>query len=134
MERVKFVVENGFRGAFVVEEDPEAAAVSKDSHGAWIYKISATGQLSTQTVEPFRVWHQTSAAYSDGAEVEFSAIGPIEPYEDNAIKVRSLFADSKGRHYFLVGTEKELASAVKDRANLMLGGIEKTPPSKAPSQ
>ena len=135
MERVMFVVEKGFRGMFVVQQDPHAARAPKDNQGAWVYKIGATGELKTQTVQPLLSWHKTSATYSDGTELEFAAVGPIEPYKDNIVKVRSLFADSKGRHYFLVGTEEELARAVKNRANLRLGGVEgQTASPKVPSQ
>jgi hypothetical protein len=123
VELIKFVIPKGFRGAFVVEEDPDAGPAPKDSDGAWVYSIGADGRLRARTVAPFRSWHETIAAYSDGTKIEFSSIGPIEPYKDATVKLRTLFADSDGRHYFLVGTEEELADAAKNRAGLEMGGV-----------
>lgn len=123
---VIFIVENDFRGVFVVEKDSRADPVPRDKDGAWIYKIPETGRLKTSVIDPFRDWHDTKATYADGTTLGFAPVGPIPPYRDRSTKVRPISADSKGRFLFLVGTEEELARAMRNLGNLRLGGIDKS--------
>ena len=87
IQHIRFIIETGFRGVFVVREG-RGASVPQDMSGTWIYKIPATGSLQTDTIKPFRELHDTQAIYTDGTPLGFAAIGPIKPFKDQLIKVR----------------------------------------------
>ena len=129
MERVHFILEDGFRGIFVVEEDIGATPAPRNSDGTWIYKMNAGARIRTQSLEPLRQWHETGASYADGVEIPFSAIPPSAPPLDSTTKLRPLFATAT-RHYYLVGTEKEFLAATRDAVNITYGHAPPAPKTK----
>ena len=105
METVSFVIPDGFRGAFVLEEDASAPPAPLSRTGGPIYTVPETGTLRVRSAAPLRDWHSATAAFGGGEPLAVEHIGPIAPYHDYTVKLRSLFSDSQGRIFFLVGTK-----------------------------
>jgi hypothetical protein len=96
---VIFVVPHGFRGVFVIEENPAAGVPPLVQGNVTTYTIPRSGKLLTTTIDPLTEWHSVEARYDDGTAL---------PNEGNADRValRGLWSVDR-RVYTLVGTAKE---------------------------
>jgi hypothetical protein len=112
---VLFVVPAGFRGVFVIEEDPAGGVPPVIEGTSTIYKIPASGKLLTTTIGPLEEWHTPEGRYDNGATL------PVEGDPDR-IAIRSLWSVDR-RVYSLVGTAQEAHEkwALPNRAGLKPG-------------
>lgn len=98
---VHYSIPDGYRGLFVITPDPNAPAIPLKK-GVYQVSIPANGHLKVKSVEPFLLWHSTTAAFPGGKLLPVDEIIPADE-----IKLHTLSTDSDHRHWYLVGTDRE---------------------------
>jgi hypothetical protein len=116
---VKFVLPAGFRGLFKLVTDPNAPP--RDDAAA--YEIPPTGVLAIRDTRPLEQWHNTNAVFDDHTPLPVASAAPSQPYDEIAIDLHHVTADSEGNIWFLVGTEAELDRVLKERSRLNVGPV-----------
>jgi hypothetical protein len=104
---IRWILPDGFRGAFVVLRDQNAAPpVSNDC----VYSITvpATRVVRLPSLRIFNYWHSESAQYRDGSQIPFDYDGMLSP--DSVVLRAREFGASGGKREcekYFVGTADE---------------------------
>jgi hypothetical protein len=67
--RLKLVLPNGYRGAFIIYTEQADGVAMSVENGAWTCKIPESGVLKVKGKEPFYRWHALEVAFEDGTAV-----------------------------------------------------------------
>jgi hypothetical protein len=109
--RVVFIIPDGFRGGFVIFEDPNADDVPTKRGSAFVY-VPESGELRVRSAEFFRYPSEWIAEFSSGKPLPKSGYLRNEPLEGpNSTGLwggeYSSSLDHGWRYDFFVGTQRE---------------------------
>jgi hypothetical protein len=108
---VQFSVPDGFHGVFKVSVDRQHGMRPAQSNGVWVVVVPTNAHLRIADDRYFTRWHSETASFYSGKPIIDDGTST------NSIALRSLFADSDGNYWWLVGTTRE-----QDIANLCSQG------------
>jgi len=106
---VHITLPDDYRGVFKITPDPEQGVphAFRDDH--FQFKIPEDGILKVQNIEPFERFHQRQVTYESGKSLPngFLSLPP------RTIAWYSLWSDTTGTIWFLIGTKEEYEAAQK---------------------
>ena len=105
-EKVEFIIPDGFHGIFQLSPDSNAPPIPF-TNGCFIVEIPKSGKLLVKDTAPFKEWHKPSARYRSGKPIKIG----ITANDGNEIFCFSLFSDSDGNQFALIGTSDEYRMA-----------------------
>jgi hypothetical protein len=119
---VHFVLPLGYRGAFKLVVDSKGTNAELVG-GRLTYLIPPSGTLLVRSDDPFLVWHEVSASFSDGSSLPLTN---ISAGGTNVLRFASLRSVNNSAYWFFVGTENEIQNALKS-AELHVGNVHSAP-------
>lgn len=106
MNRVAFLVDEGFSGLIVVREDVKGTDKTHiEDRGVIVLDARGKGELSLQSTDFFQTWHSLEARYPSGTNI----YGVTQP--GVASVIRLLFVTSSGEIFVYIGPESGVEEA-----------------------
>jgi hypothetical protein len=102
VNRVRFIVPDGFHGIFVIVEDAVHGDVPKRNANTVTYRIPKSGVLYSRDVQPLKSWHASSASFYSGDNITDDRLA-----DENRYYYFPLDADSDGKIKSLIGTRRD---------------------------
>lgn len=115
-KRVHFIIPQGFRGAFLLQIDPQNGKSWGKSNDEWIVTVPSERLVKLGTGKPFLKWHATVASFENGNNLPYAGNSTAPP---NQLQLCHLYTDYNTNHWFYVGTADECRAIILNHsANL----------------
>jgi hypothetical protein len=129
---VKFVVPEGFRGAFRITAKAEAPVTvpSVKPHEINVVEIPAGGLVRMKDTSALILAHHIQCVTAGGKNIPYSKPEAMPKH----IAIFPLYTESSGEYYYLIGTHVEVSYALADGKDLLKLGQQILPdtPENAP--
>ena len=106
--RVHFIVEDGYRGVFIIREVPSGIEVRESTDGRFVYHIPSSGVLEITNVAPLGWTRSCTAETRSGKPFPPIDWPHAEPMSEQ-IGFAIVSADFERAYYFLIGTERQIS-------------------------
>jgi hypothetical protein len=117
---IVFYLPNGFKGIFVIEENPRSGLPMVVRNGMYEIVVPARARVSVQSLAPFSKWHKELAYFWNGASLPAMAPPPVK----GRVAVYNV-GNYPEKSYLFVGTAEEYHLIIKYRWSDMSDTLEK---------
>jgi hypothetical protein len=109
-KQIHLIVPVGFRGAFLVQIDPQNGKDWGNSNDEWVVNVPAERVVKLNTDKPFLKWHATLVTYHDGKNLPYG--GSLTTLR-NQLQLWHLYTDNNTNYWFYVGTADESKALIQ---------------------